>query len=162
MPSWFRSSSSCLLQPFHFYSSSYLIHSIQIWVLEKSGSFVHCLKVGISFIFHLKKAHALMKTCKSFLFYFTPWKVFLLYSHDQLYTYTCGNILNTIKTRRHISLEKYISHFIERVVCERELEIEQRLQHIDPPTLLAITAFLSRSPGLLNRGPGGPASAVSL
>ena len=27
------------------------------------------------------------------------------------------------------------------------------------PTLLAITAFLSRSPGLLNRGPGGPASA---
>ena len=32
------------------------------------------------------------------------------------------------------------------------------LQHIDPPTLLAITAFLSRSPGLLNRGPEGPAS----
>ena len=26
------------------------------------------------------------------------------------------------------------------------------------PTLLAITAFLSRSPGLLKRGPGGPAS----
>ena len=26
------------------------------------------------------------------------------------------------------------------------------------PTLMAITAFLSRSPGLLNRGPGGPAS----
>ena len=27
-----------------------------------------------------------------------------------------------------------------------------------PPILLAITAFLSPSPGLLNRGPGGPAS----
>ena len=27
-----------------------------------------------------------------------------------------------------------------------------------PPILLAITAFLSRPPGLLNRGPGGPAS----
>ena len=26
------------------------------------------------------------------------------------------------------------------------------------PTLMAITVFLSRSPGLLNRGPGGPAS----
>ena len=26
------------------------------------------------------------------------------------------------------------------------------------PILMAITAFLSRSPGLLNRGPGGPAS----
>ena len=35
-------------------------------------------------------------------------------------------------------------------MCERELETEQT------PTLLAITAFLSRSPGLLNRGPGGP------
>ena len=33
------------------------------------------------------------------------------------------------------------------------------LQHIDPPpNLLAITAFLSRSPGLLNQGPEGPAS----
>ena len=34
-----------------------------------------------------------------------------------------------------------------------------KLQHIDPPTLLAIPAFLSRSPRLLNRGPGGAASA---
>ena len=34
---------------------------------------------------------------------------------------------------RHSSLEKYTSHFIERVVCERELETEQRLQYIDPP-----------------------------
>ena len=55
------------------------------------------------------------------------------------------------------SLEKYTSHFIEGVVCEMEFETEQRLQHIDPWTLLAITAFLSRSPGLLNLGPGGPA-----
>ena len=38
---------------------------------------------------------------------------------------------NTIKTSGHSSLEKYTSHFIERVVCERELETEQRLQHID-------------------------------
>ena len=45
----------------------------------------------------------------------------------------------------------------ERVVCERELETEQNC-NILTPTLLAITAFLSRSPGLLNRGPGGPAS----
>ena len=30
--------------------------------------------------------------------------------------------------------------------------------HILTPTLLAITAFLSHSPGLLNRGAGGPAS----
>ena len=40
---------------------------------------------------------------------------------------------------------------------ERELETEQNC-NILTPTLLAITAFLSCSPGLLNRRPGGPAS----
>ena len=35
---------------------------------------------------------------------------------------------------RHSSLEKYTSHFIESVVCERELETKQRLQHIDLPS----------------------------
>ena len=83
----------------------------------------------------------------------------MLYSHDHYtYTYTCRKTFNTIRTSEDTSLEKYTSHFIERVVSEREFETEQRLQHIDPPTLLAITAFISRSPGLLNRGPGGPAS----
>ena len=38
-----------------------------------------------------------------------------------------------------------------------ELEAEQNCD-ILTPTLMAITAFLSCSPGLLNRGPGGPAS----
>ena len=45
----------------------------------------------------------------------------------------------------------------EKVVCERELETEQNC-NILTPTLPAIIAFLSCSPGLLNRGPGGPAS----
>ena len=40
---------------------------------------------------------------------------------------------------------------------ERELETEQNC-NILTPTLIAITAFLFRSPGLLNRGPGGSAS----
>ena len=40
-------------------------------------------------------------------------------------------------------------------MCERELETEQNC-NILTPTLLAITAFLSHSPGLLNWGPGGP------
>ena len=57
------------------------------------------------------------------------------------------------KDGRHSSLEKYTSHFIEKVVCERELETEQNC-NILTPILLAITAFLSRSPGLLNRGLG--------
>ena len=61
----------------------------------------------------------------------------MLYSHIihmQLYTYTCRNILNTITTSEDTSLEKYTFHFIESVVCERELETEQRLQHIDHPS----------------------------
>ena len=40
---------------------------------------------------------------------------------------------------------------------ERKLVTEQNC-NILTPTLLAITAFLSRSPGLLNRWPGSPAS----
>ena len=40
---------------------------------------------------------------------------------------------------------------------ERELETEQNCNILNP-TLMVIIAFLSRSPGLLNRGPGGPAS----
>ena len=73
------------------------------------------------------------------------------------YTYTFRNIFNTIRTSEDTSLEKYTSHFIERVVFERELETEEN-SNILTPTLMAITAFLSRSPGLLNWGPGVPAS----
>ena len=61
----------------------------------------------------------------------------------------------------YLSLYSKVRNGYERFYRVRgELETEQRLQHIDPaPTLLAITAFPSRSPGLLNRRPGGPASA---
>ena len=38
-------------------------------------------------------------------------------------------------------------------MCEREFETEQN-SNILTPTLIAITVFLSRSPGLLNRGLG--------
>ena len=43
--------------------------------------------------------------------------LYLLHSHIihmQPYTYTCGNIFNTIKTSGHSSLEKYTSHFIRK------------------------------------------------
>ena len=55
-------------------------------------------------------------------------------------------------------------------MCERELETEQN-SNILTPTLMAITAFLYRSPGLVNRGPGAqplwdmvliPASSLKL
>ena len=86
------------------------------------------------------------------------------------YTYACRNIFNTIKMSGHSSLEKYTTHFIERVVCERELETEQNC-NILTPTLMAKTAFLSRSTGLLNLEPGAqhlwdmvliPASSLQL
>ena len=57
----------------------------------------------------------------------------VLHSHEQLYIHICMQKHNdTIMTNEHSSLEKYTSQFIEKVVCERELETEQRLQHIDP------------------------------
>ena len=58
---------------------------------------------------------------------------------------------------RKIYLSLYLKGF-ERVtkgiICERWVGDRTELQHIDPPTLLAITAFLFRSPRLLNRGLG--------
>ena len=64
------------------------------------------------------------------------------------------------KDEWHSSLEKYTYHFIWKGWVWEGVGDRTELQHIDPhpPTLLAITAFLSRSPGLLNWEPGGPAS----
>ena len=55
-----------------------------------------------------------------------------------------------------LTLFKRVRKGYWRFYCESELETEQNY-NILTPTLIAITAFLSRSPGLLNRGPGGPA-----
>ena len=82
-------------------------------------------------------------------------------SHEQLYIhiYICMQNHNddTIKTSETVLFEKYTPHFIERVVCERALETEQNC-NILTSTPMALTAFLSRSPELLNQRPGGPAS----
>ena len=59
---------------------------------------------------------------------------------------------------RKIYLSLYSKGF-ERVtigiMCERRVGNWTELQHIDPPTLLAIAAFLSHSPVMLMRGPEG-------
>ena len=90
---------------------------------------------------------------------------------------------DAMKTSGHWSLEKYTSHFFERVVCEMELETEQRLQHIDPHSdghnSVSFPFSWSAQPGawepsfsgtwssfqhlllqlqLLNRGPEGPSA----
>ena len=61
-------------------------------------------------------------------------------------------------------MEKYISHLIWtgskgllKVLLWEGVGDRTELLHIDP-LLMAITAFLSYSPGLLNQGSGGPAS----
>ena len=71
-------------------------------------------------------------------------------------------------TQKHIQHNKdeqtqffrkiYLSLCSKGLLCERWVGDWTELQHIDPPTLLAITAFLSRSPVLRNRVPGVPAS----
>ena len=85
--------------------------------------------------------------------------------NNYTYTYACRIIFNTVRTNEDTSLEKYTSYFIGKgskgilkvFQCERWVRDWTELQHTDP-TLMAITAFLSRSPGLLNRWLGGPAS----
>ena len=64
----------------------------------------------------------------------------------------------TIKTSDS-SLEKYTSHFIERVVCERKLETEQNC-NILPPLLWSQQRFFPVLLGCSTGGPGawGPAS----
>ena len=60
---------------------------------------------------------------------------------------------------RKLYLSLYLKGF-ERVtkgiICERWIGDWTKVQHIDPPTLLATAAFLSRSPGLLNWGAWAP------
>ena len=76
-----------------------------------------------------------------------------------MYIYICmqNHNDNTIKTSDTVLRKIYLSLYLKGVVCERELETEQNC-NILTPTLLVITEFLSRSPGLLDRGLGGPAS----
>ena len=53
-------------------------------------------------------------------------------------TYACRIITTHNKNEWHSLLEKYTSHFTERVVCEKELETEQNC-NILTPTLMAIS-----------------------
>ena len=70
-----------------------------------------------------------------------------------------------MKTSGHISLENIPLTLFERVrkgylrfyYVRGELETEQNY-NILTPSFMTITVFLSRSPGLLNREAGGPAS----
>ena len=62
---------------------------------------------------------------------------------------------DTIKASDTVLSKKIPLTLFERVARERELETEQNC-NILIPTLISITVFLSRSPGLPNLGPGDP------
>ena len=88
--------------------------------------------------------------------------------HIQPYTCTCGNKINNNDERTHFFRKIYLSHFI-RKGCERvakrlcvrgELETGETATYW-PQVPLSFAALLSRSAGLLNRGPEGPALSES-
>ena len=97
--------------------------------------------------------------------------ILMLFSHDHYtYIYTFRNILNTIRTSEDTSLENIPLTLFERVrkgykrfYCVRgEFKTEQNC-NILTLTLMAITAFLSRFPGLFNMGASlghGPHSSI--
>ena len=90
----------------------------------------------------------------------------VLHNYDQLYIHICMQNHNddTIKTSDTVLLKNIpliLLKGFERVTkgfTARGSWSPNRTATYWPPTLMAITAFLSRSPGLLNWGPGGPAS----
>ena len=63
-----------------------------------------------------------------------------------------------IKTCEDFFKKIYFSLYLKGFVCERELETEQNCNILTPPAPPDIAVCHSRSPGLLNRGPGGSAS----
>ena len=83
-----------------------------------------------------------------------------MYSHDQLYKHKCicmqNHYDNTIKTSDTVLRKIYLSLNLKGL-CVRGSWRPNRTATFWP-RLLWPSAFLSRSPGLLNRGPGGLAS----
>ena len=89
------------------------------------------------FICHYKQTNKQTNFLEKYHF---PTFEILLHSHKQLYTYTCRNIVNTIMTSEHTSLEKYTSHTLFEMVAKGLRKVYEwqvswrlnKLQHIDP------------------------------
>ena len=80
------------------------------------------------------------------------WKTYCCIAMTTIHIYMQKHIQHNKDERTQFFRKIYLSLYSKGLCVRGELETEQRLQHIDPPTLLAITAFLSRSSGLINRG----------
>ena len=79
--------------------------------------------------------------------------------NNYTYTYAYRDIFNTITTSGHRSLKNIPLTLLKGLCVRGSWRPNKDCNILTPPSLLAITAFLSCSPGLLNQGPGGPASA---
>ena len=92
--------------------------------------------------------------------------VFLLYSHDQLYKHIIHLHLHahpyaehnddTIKTSNTVLRKIYLALYLKGLCVRGSWRPNRTATYW--PLLYWPSVFLSRSPGLLNRGPGGPAS----
>ena len=79
--------------------------------------------------------------------------------HSHIIHIHAKHVQNNKDERSQFSRKIYLSLYWKGCVW-KGIGDWTELQHSDPPpTLLAIIAFFSRSPGLLNWGPGGPTSA---
>ena len=81
----------------------------------------------------------------------------MLYSHDELYIciYLQNHIQHNKDERTQFFRKIYLSLYWKGCVWEWVGDWTKTATYW-PPNSLAITVFLSHSPGLLNRGPGGP------
>ena len=110
----------------------------------------------------------------TYLFYFQISSVCYIVVYADLHLHTCTYICRIIhndtttktdvwrKTQEDFFAKIYTSHYnakvrkgCSRVVCERELETEHKLQYFDP-TVMTVTLCLSCSLRLPNRGPRLP------
>ena len=79
----------------------------------------------------------------------------VLYSHNHD-TYSRGNIVNTLMTNEHTSLEKYTSHISFEMVTKGLCVRGEQTATYWPSVPLSLAALLSSSAGLLDRGSWGP------
>ena len=96
----------------------------------------------MSYIEHLEESYSFADMMSMYSTAPADWVKCCIAMTSYKHIHACGNIFNTITTGGHSSLEKYTSHTLFEMVgkgykrlCVRgELETEQRLQHIDPPS----------------------------
>ena len=76
-----------------------------------------------------------------------------------IYTYTCRIHIDAIIKTSEDFFKKYTFHFIVRFVCVRgSWRLNKDCNILTSPAPPGIAVCRSRSPGLLNRAPEGPAS----